>query len=80
VIGATTMTVVRWTKDQRPFEAGRPTLWSCSLDLRTEHGSGRVVIGLDLPYREVQRLDALIARGHVQLSEIFGAEPITTTP
>lgn len=62
--------VVRFVADRRPF-AAVPT-WSCALELRSERG--QVSIGLDLPWRETQRLEALAARGVVRLSEIFGSE------
>lgn len=65
-----TFHVHRWTKDKRPFIPG---IWSCSLELVND--GGRVFFGLDLPYREVARLDALIAKGPVRLSDIFGPDP-----
>ena len=65
------MRVRRWTADKRPYREGHPNLWACSLEL--ECGHGHVLIGLDLPWREVDRLNELIAKGPVRLSQIFGA-------
>ena len=68
------MHVDRWSSDKHPYVPGKALLWLCTLELRSERG--RLSFGLDLPWREVERLNALFAGGRaVRLSEIFGAEP-----
>jgi hypothetical protein len=51
-----TMKVTRWTMDRKPSD---PRVFSCLLEL--ENAKGRVTIGIDMPARVAERLDALVA-------------------